>query len=95
MKPKIAELTPILQSRLEKAGYVEFSLDKPEVGKIVYIGFSCLDSKSDRRDYESRKTLQTTVRKAFSDTNWRLASDGIAYRLGYLTGRLRAYENED
>ena len=24
-----------------------------------------------------------------------VGSDGIAYRLGYLTGRLRAYENED
>lgn len=94
-KPKIAELTPLLQPKLEKAGYAEFSLDKPEIGKIAYVSFSCLDSKSDREDYDSRKTLQTTIRKALSDTNWRLTSDGISYRLGYLTGRLRAYEQED
>jgi hypothetical protein len=94
-KPKIAELTPLLQPKIEKAGYVEFSLDKPEIGKIAYVSFSCLDSKSDREDYDSRKTLQTTIRKALSDTNWRLTSDGISYRLGYLTGRLRAYEEQE
>lgn len=94
-KPKIAELESLLQPKLEKAGYAEFSLDKPEIGKIAYISFSCLDSKSNREDYESRKTLQATIRKALGDTNWRLTSDGISYRLGYLTGRLRAYEQED
>lgn len=94
-KPKIAELSPLLQPQLEKAGYAEFSLDKPEIGKIAYVSFSCLDSKSDREDYDSRKTLQATIRKALSGTNWRLTSDGISYRLGYLTGRLRAYEEEE
>lgn len=94
-KPKIAELSPLLQPKLEKAGYAEFNLDKPEIGKIAYVSFSCLDSKSDREDYDSRKTLQVTIRKALSGTNWRLTSDGISYRLGYLTGRLRAYEEEE
>lgn len=94
-KPKIAELAPLLQPKIEKAGYVEFSLDKPEIGKIAYVSFSCLDSKSDREDYDSRRTLQTTIRKVLTGTNWRLTSDGISYRLGYLTGRLRAYEEEE
>jgi len=26
---------------------------------------------------------------------WRLMSDGISYRLGYLNGRVRAYEREE
>jgi len=94
-KPKIAELSTILAPALEKAGYIEFSLDKPEMGKDVTIGFSCLDSKSDRSDYDSEKTLKKTVEKALADTNWRLMSDGIHYRLGYLNGRLRAYEREE
>ena len=94
-KPKIAELTPLLAPDLEKAGYIEFHLDKPEMGRDVFIGFSCLDSKSDREDYDSRTTLQKLVRKALEDTNWRLMSDGISYRLGYLNGRLRAYEREE
>ena len=94
-KPKIAELTPLLSPLLEKAGYTEFSLDKPEMGRDVYIGFSCLDTKSDREDYDSRKTLKKLVDKALVDTNWRLMSDGINYRLGYLSGRIRAYEREE
>ncbi len=94
-KPKIAELSTILAPALEKAGYIEFHLDKPEMGRDVYIGFSCLDSKSDRNDYDSEKTLRKTVQAALTDTNWRLMSDGIHYRLGYLNGRLRAYEREE
>ncbi len=94
-KPKIAELAPLLAPELEKAGYIEFSLDKPELSKDVFIGFSCLDSKSDRKDYDSRKTLKKLVDKSLADTNWRLMSDGISYRLGYLNGKLRAYEHEE
>ncbi len=94
-KPKIAELSAILAPMLEKAGYIEFSLDKPEMGKDVVLGFNCLDGKSERSDYDSEKTLKKTVEKALADTNWRLMSDGIHYRLGYLSGRLRAYEGEE
>lgn len=94
-KPKIAELIPLLQPVLEKAGYIEFSLDRPEMGKDVFVGFNCLDTKSDRNDYDSTKTLEKLVKKTLADTNWRLMSDGIRYRLGYLSGRIRAYEREE
>lgn len=94
-KPKIAELVPLLAPVLEKAGYIEFSLDKPEMGRDVYVGFSCLDNKSGRDDYDSRKTLKKLVDSALSDTNWRLMSDGISYRLGYLNGRVKAFEGEE
>ena len=94
-KPKIAELTPLLQPLLEKAGYTDFGLDKPEIGKDVVVGFNCLDTKSDRNDYDSIKTLEKLVKKILADTNWRLMSDGIHYRLGYLNGRVRAYEREE
>tara|TARA_R100000655_G_scaffold69995_1_gene108205 strand:+ start:117 stop:374 length:258 start_codon:yes stop_codon:yes gene_type:complete len=70
---------------------MEFHLDKPEMGRDVYVGFSCLDSKSDRNDYDSRKTLKS----ALEDTNWRLMSDGISYRLVYLNGRVKAHESEE
>lgn len=94
-KPKIAELTLLLAPILEKADYIEFNLDKPEMGKDVFIGLSCLDGKSDRDDYDSRKTLKKLVDEALLDTNWRLTSDSISYRLGYLNGKLRAYEREE
>ena len=94
-KPKIAELVPLLAPVLEKAGYIEFHLDKPEMGRDVYVGFSCLDSKPEREDYDSRKTLKKLVEGTLSSTNWRLMSDGISYRLGYLNGRVKAYEGEE
>lgn len=94
-KPKIAELTTLLSPVIEKAGYIEFSLDKPELGKDVIVGFNCLDSNSDRKDYDSRETLKKLVDKTLIDTNWRLMSDGISYRLGYLNGRVKAYEGEE
>lgn len=94
-KPKIAELIAVLTPTLEKAGYSELSLDKPEIGKDVYVGFNCLDTQSDRSDWDSKNTLKKTIEKSLADTNWRLMSDGIHYRLGYLSGRLRAYEQEE
>ena len=94
-QPKIAELVPLLSPILEKAGYIEFHLDKPEMGRDVYVGFSCLDNKPNREDYDSRKTLKKLVDIALSDTNWRLMSDGMSYRLGYLNGRVKAYEGEE
>jgi len=39
--------------------------------------------------------LQKLIDKALIDTNWRLMSDGVSYRLGYLSGRLRACESEE
>jgi hypothetical protein len=94
-KPKIAELVPLLAPVLEKAGYIDLILDKPEMGRDVYVGFSCLDNKSDRDDYDSRKTLKKLVDSALINTNWRLMSDGISYRLGYLNGRVKAFEGEE
>lgn len=94
-RPKIAELSSILSPSLKKAGYIELSLDKPELGKDVFVGFNCLDGKSDRSDRDSEKTLKRTIESALSGTNWRLMSNGINYRLGYLSGRLRAYEREE
>lgn len=94
-KLKIAELAPLLSPALEAASYTEFSLDKPEVGKYMVIGFRCLDDKSDRDDRTSRKHLRTIVDQALLNTNWRLMRGGVSYRLGYLNGRLRAYEHEE
>jgi len=94
-KPKIAELITILTPVLKKKGYSEFSLDKPEIGRDVIVGFNCLDTKSERDDYTSQKELKKIINHALSDTNWRLMSDGIYYRLGYLNGRIRAYEQEE
>lgn len=94
-KVNIGQLTDVLRPAIEKAGYTKLTFDKPEIGRDVFVGFNCLDGKSGRDDYTSRVTLKKTIQKALTDTNWRLMSDGISYRLGYLNGRLRAYEKEE
>ena len=48
-----------------------------------------------RRDLTSTYNLEKLLRKALDDTNWRLMSDGTSYRVGILSGRLRAYEREE
>lgn len=94
-KVNIGQLKETLQPVVEGAGYTELQFEKPEMGRDVVIGFSCLDGKADRIEYDSRNTLRKVIEKRLKGTNWRLMSDGIFYRLGYLTGRLRAYEGEE
>jgi hypothetical protein len=94
-KLKIVQLSELLEPVLAKQQYTGFKLGEPQLGREVTLDFSCLDAKPDREDYESKKTLQKQITKALDGTNWRLMSDGVSYRLGYLSGRLRAYESEE
>lgn len=94
-KLKVVELQDKLRPVIEQVGYKEVRFAEPEIGREFVVGISCLDGDSKRDDYSSRQTLKKTIEKTLQDTNWRLMSDGIHHRLGYLNGRLRAYENED
>ena len=94
-KLKIAQLKELLEPVFTKNGYSDFKLGDPQIGREVSLEFSCLDTKDDREEYQSKKILHKAVEKALIDTNWRLMSAGVSYRLGYLTGSLRAYESEE
>ncbi len=89
------DLENLLAPTLEKSGYIKFQFSNPEIGKDIIIPFSTHDSKSDRDNRASEYDLKRLIKKILQDTNWRLMSDGIAYRLGILTGRLRGYESEE
>jgi hypothetical protein len=54
-----------------------------------------LETKDNRNEYDSQRILKKIIRGLLKDTNWRLMSEGINYRLGILTGRLKAYEREE
>ncbi len=92
---KIAELIELMEKELKKVEFIEVRFEKPEIGKDVIVSFSCLDGDSKRSAYDSEKILKRTVKKTLHPTNWRLMTEGVSYRLGYLTGRVRAYENEE
>lgn len=92
---KIAQVSSLLAPAVTKAEYSEFKLGEPQIGREVMVPFGCLDTKPERESYDSRMGLKKLITDTLAGTNWRLMSDGIHHRLGYLSGRLRAYESED
>lgn len=91
----VLELEKLLSEKLEKEKYVKLTLDKPDMGRFVTIPFSVLDANSTRNPNISEATLKKLLKDTLEDTNWRLMSNGIHYRLGYLSGTLKAYEQEE
>lgn len=94
-KLNIAELTKILTQAVEKAGYVKLDLSSPEVTRDIIISFTVQDSKADRVEYDSIHNLKKVFKVSLENTNWRLMSEGVYYKLGILSGRLRGYENDE
>lgn len=91
----VVELEKLLTEKLEKEKYVKFVLEKPDMGRFVTIPFSVLDANSSRKQNISVDTLEKLIKTTLEDTNWRLMSSGIHYRLGYLSGTLKTYEQEE
>ena len=94
-KLNIAGLIKTLTPALEKEGYIKLEFSKPEIGRDVIVSFTIQDDKSDRGEYDSIHNLKKILKLTLSNTNWRLMSEGIYYKLGILSGRLRGYENEE
>ena len=94
-KLTVFELEKRLTPVLKKEGYIKFELGKPEIGRDVFIEFSTQDENSGREEYESSNNLKKIIKKTLENTNWRLMSEGIHYRLGFLNGRVRGYEKEE
>jgi DNA-directed RNA polymerase subunit M/transcription elongation factor TFIIS len=91
---KIADLIDKLRPAIEAAGFIELRFEKPIIAYEFSIEFSCMDKNSGRTDAQSRAALKKAIVSTLLGTNWRLMSGGISYRLGYLSGRVRAYEDE-
>ena len=75
-------------------GFVEFAIEKPDFKKMVTIEFSIQDPTS-RDAKESIKVLNKCFNSILLKTNWRHSKSTIEYRLGYLKGKLFAYEDYD
>lgn len=91
----IVELDKLLSKPLEKEGFIKLSFGTPDMGQHVIVPFNVQDSNTTRKDYVSSNTLQKIIKDTLEDTNWRLMSEGIHYRLGYLSGRLKGHESEE
>jgi hypothetical protein len=94
-KLAVADLRQQIVSALQKEGYGRLELSNPEIRREVVVSFTVQDEQSGRAEYDSRKQLEKIIGQTLGDTNWRLMSDGTAYRLGILSGRLKGFESED
>jgi hypothetical protein len=89
---------PQLELRLAKAseesGFIKFKFESTSTKGFVIVTFSTQDP-TDRNDKESVKKLGNGIKEILLPTNWRLMSEGINYRLGVLSGRLKAFEDDE
>ncbi len=94
-KLTVIELEKLLAPALEKESYIHLQLASPEIDRNVIVPFTVQDSKTGRESRTSEYDLKRILKKILEDTNWRLMTDGVNYRLGVLTGRLKGYESEE
>jgi len=94
-KTSVVDLEKLLTENFEKAKYTKPVFDKPEIGQYVIIPFTVQDTDSSRKDRVSSSELEKIIKTTLEDTNWRLLSNSIIYRLGYLQGQLKGYEQEE
>ncbi len=94
-KLTVVELEKLLNPLLKEKHFVKLSLNNPEIGKYFIVPFSIQDNDSMRKQEASVSSLEIIIKEALEGTNWRLMSDGLSYRLGYISGRLKGYENEE
>jgi hypothetical protein len=92
---KAAEVEAAIIKAIEPGGYTRLELGKPEFGREVVVDFSVQDARADREEYDSRKALKKLINTALEGTNWNLMSDGISYRMGFLSGRLKGRDRSE
>ncbi len=94
-KLSIIDLEKLLKGVFEKERYIHFAFNKPEIGQHVIVTFTMQDTDSSRKQDKSISVLQKIIKDELETTNWRLMSDSLSYRLGYVSGRLKGYEREE
>ena len=94
-KLKLNQLKELLTEKINNEKYVDLQFGKPDIGKYVIVDFTVNDSDDNRSEYDSEKQLKKLITKTLKSTNWRLMSDGINYRMGILSGRLKAFERDE
>ena len=89
--PQLEQKLSVLFNNL---GYQKFQLGTPSLGKYLIITFSAEDPTT-RTKQESSKVLLKKLVAGLLPTNWRLLNQEVSYRLGILTGTLKAYETDE
>lgn len=94
-KITVTELQKMLKKKFEAESFINLNFENPQIDRYVIVPFTVQDSKRSRKKDTSVKDLRRILNFALENLNWRLMSEGIEYRMGYLKGKLKGYENED
>ncbi len=94
-KLRLNQLRKLLEKTLKTEKYDNLLLDKPQIERQVIVSFTVEDIDDKREEYSSTSNCKKLMKKALGNTNWRLMSEGLYYKLGILSGRLKGYESED
>ena len=94
-KLSVVELEKLITETMEKEKYLKLMLEKPDIDRYVIVPFTLQDADSSRVEADSVRRFHRIIKKALEGTNWRLMSEEVHYRLGYLSGRLKGYEQEE
>ncbi len=93
-KLTVPQIKELITKALDGEKYLNVSFEKPDLGHIVSLSFSLEELETDNERQSSLK-LKKLLNKVLSPTNWRLMTDGVSYRLGVLSGRVRVYEKDE
>lgn len=93
-KPTVHQLTQRIIEKGEANGFVSLQLDKPEISRDEVIISFTVQEGGDRKEKESVEAFQSFLNELLLPTNWRLQKKSVAYRLGYVSGKLQGYEHE-
>ncbi|MCX6810143.1 MAG: hypothetical protein NTY30_00130 [Candidatus Berkelbacteria bacterium] len=93
-KLTLSQVDKLLTSELQKINFTSLQFSKPEIDQFVIVEFSIQDDDPIRIEYDSKLKLIKAIEKELENTNWRMMSDGVDYRVGILSGRLKAYDRE-
>lgn len=93
-KLTIPQVKERIAATIEGTAFMNLSFEKPLIERYVSIEFSVEELQTDN-PRASTSNLQKRLKKALENTNWRLMTGGVDYRLGLLSGRIRAYETQE
>lgn len=90
----VTQVDKRLSKILTKNGYKDFTLGKPDLDKELQVLFTAIDNQDGRTGADSKRIVWKIVNKELENTNWRLVRSSLDYKVGYVKGKLKAYENK-
>jgi len=73
----------------------KFLNDKPEIDRYVIVPFSLQDGDDLRNKSDNLHELEKLIIKTLDGTNWRLLGGSLMSRLGFISGKLKGYEQDE